>query len=81
MSKELFEKLKDTKSPSGWTIARAINTGVSFPTSFVGCHAGDKESYDIFGELFKPVIESKILKNLICINNINDKKIYIILIK
>jgi len=56
MSKELFDKLKDVKSPSGWTIARAINTGTCHPTSFVGCHAGDMESYDIFKELFNPVI-------------------------
>jgi len=41
MTKELFEKYKDTKSPNGWTIARAINTGTMHPTSFVGCHAGD----------------------------------------
>lgn len=45
MTKELFEKYKDVKSPSGWTIARAINTGVMYPSSFVGCHAGDQESY------------------------------------
>lgn len=57
MNKELFEKLKDVKSPSGWTIARAINTGVCHPSSFVGCHAGDQESYEIFKELFQPVIE------------------------
>jgi len=57
LSKELFEKLKDTKTPSGWTVARAINTGTCYPTSFVGCHAGDLESYNEFKELFYPVIE------------------------
>lgn len=56
MSKELYNKLKDIKSPSGWTIARCINTGTIYPSSFVGCHAGDLESYTLFGELFKPVI-------------------------
>lgn len=58
MSKELFDKLKDHKTAkAGWTIARAINTGVMYPTSFVGCHAGDQESYADFHELFNPVIE------------------------
>lgn len=62
MTKELFEKYKDIKSPNGWTIARSINTGVCYPSSFVGCHAGDLESYEIFTDLFKPVINSKIIK-------------------
>ena len=58
VSKEMFEKLKDVKSKNGWTFARAINTGVCYPTSFMGCHAGDKESYEVFADLFKPVIEA-----------------------
>ena len=54
----LFEKLKDLKTEkAGWTIARAINTGVCYPTSFMGCHAGDLESYSLYKELFHPVIE------------------------
>ena len=58
MTPELFEKLKDVKTPTaGWTIARAINTGTCYSTSFVGCHAGDPESYSIYKELFHPVIE------------------------
>ena len=58
MSKELFEKLKGLKTAGGWTIARAINTGTLYPTSFIGCHAGDLESYTLFKELFHPVIEA-----------------------
>ncbi|KAH3844705.1 hypothetical protein DPMN_086966 [Dreissena polymorpha] len=57
MSKALFDKLKNVQSSSGWTIARAINTGVCFPDSFVGCHAGDLDSYKVFKDLFYPVIE------------------------
>lgn len=57
MSKQLFEKLKDHKTPNGWTIARAINTGTLYPDSFIGCHAGDLESYHDFKEFFYPVIE------------------------
>jgi len=56
---ELFEKLKDKKSsgPAGWTMARTINSGVMNPTSFVGCHVGDMESYDDFSEFWYPLIE------------------------
>ncbi|RLB67414.1 MAG: arginine kinase [Deltaproteobacteria bacterium] len=59
MTKEKFESLKNHKTASAnWTIARAINTGTCYPSSFVGCHAGDLESYKDFSELFDPVIEN-----------------------
>ena len=59
MTPEIFEKYKDKKSKSGkWTIARAINTGTTYSSSFVGCHAGDLESYHLFSDLFYPVIEA-----------------------
>ena len=59
MTKEKFDAMKNHKTKTaGWTIARAINTGTCYPSSFVGCHAGDRESYTDFAELFKPVIES-----------------------
>eukprot|EP00463_Aulacantha_scolymantha_P003778 TRINITY_DN468_c0_g1_i3.p1 TRINITY_DN468_c0_g1~~TRINITY_DN468_c0_g1_i3.p1 ORF type:complete len:600 (+),score=163.74 TRINITY_DN468_c0_g1_i3:225-1802(+) len=57
MNRELFEQLKDKKTEGGWTIARAINTGVCYPTSFLGCHVGDLESYSTFKDLFHPIIE------------------------
>ena len=56
---EVWAKYKDIVSsgPAKWTLARAINTGVMYPDSFVGCHAGDRESYDDFRDFFYPVIE------------------------
>lgn len=57
VTKELFEELKDLKSSNGWTLARAINTGVCNPDSFVGCHTGDLESMALFKKLFNPVCE------------------------
>ena len=56
---EVWDKYKDVISsgPAKWTLARAINTGVIYPESFVGCHAGDRESYDDFRDFFYPVIE------------------------
>ncbi len=50
-------KNKVSSGPAKWTLARAINTGVRYPESFVGCHAGDKESYDDFKDFFYPLIE------------------------
>lgn len=59
MTPEIFEKYKDKKTKlAGWTIARAMNTGTCYPTSFVGCHAGDLESYHLYSDLYTPVIES-----------------------
>jgi len=57
---ELFAKYKNKVSTgqAKWTMARAVNSGFSWPTSFVGCHAGDRESYDDFDEFFYPVIEA-----------------------
>lgn len=57
MTKEMFDSLKDLKTKNGWTISRAINTGVINPTSFTGCHAGDAESYELFSSFFNGVIE------------------------
>ena len=47
-TEEVWDKYKDTVSsgPAKWTLARAINTGVIYPHSFVGCHAGDSSSYE-----------------------------------
>ena len=58
-TQEVWDKYKDVTSsgPAKWTLARAINTGVMYPDSFVGCHAGDKQSYDDFKDFFYPVIE------------------------
>lgn len=43
---KIWDEYKDAVSAGpAWTIARAINTGVCLPSSFVGCHAGDRESY------------------------------------
>jgi hypothetical protein len=57
LSPEVWEQYKDYKSKNGWTLARAINTGVMNLDSSVGCHAGDLESYwDMIG-FYQPVIE------------------------
>ena len=72
MNRELFEKLKDTKTEGGWTIARAINTGVCHPTSFLGCHVGDLESYETFKDLFHPIIEKYHRVEMKDLNHVTD---------
>lgn len=59
----LYKKLKDLKTPSGFTLDAAIRTGVENPGHphivTVGMVAGDEESYEVFAELFDPVIDSR----------------------
>jgi len=59
-TQEIWDQYKDKNStgPAKWSIARAINSGTMYPSSFVGCHAGDKESYDEFKDFFYPVIQA-----------------------
>ena len=63
LTKEIYDKLSVLKTPSGFTLDQAIQTGVDNPghpfIMTVGCVAGDEESYDVFPELFDPVIEGR----------------------
>merc|ERR1719367_1862083 len=56
LTKEMFEKLKDKKTKSGVSLFHVIKTGVDTPHLGVGCTAGDEESWEVFAELFNPVI-------------------------
>jgi hypothetical protein len=57
LTPELFEKLKDVKSTKGYSLSNAIMTGVVTPHLGVGCTAGDEECWDLFKDLFYPVIK------------------------
>jgi len=57
LTPELFEKLRNRKTPSGFTLMQAINSGVQNPDSAIGVYAGDEESYEVFSPLFNPIIE------------------------
>jgi len=56
LTPELFEKLKNKKTSSGYTLSNCIQTGVETPHLGVGCTAGDEESFEVFKELLYPVI-------------------------
>ena len=63
LTKDVFEKLKDRSTKSGYTLDLAIQTGVDNPGHpfiyTVGCVAGDEETYSVFSELLDPIIEGR----------------------
>uniref|UniRef100_A0A8C6VDR9 creatine kinase n=1 Tax=Naja naja TaxID=35670 RepID=A0A8C6VDR9_NAJNA len=63
LTMELYTKLRDKQTSSGFTVDDCIQTGVDNPghpfIKTVGCVAGDEESYFTFCDLFDPVIEDR----------------------
>mmetsp|Transcript_3439 Transcript_3439/g.5361 ORF Transcript_3439/g.5361 Transcript_3439/m.5361 type:complete len:437 (+) Transcript_3439:48-1358(+) len=57
LTKEIFEKLKNVKSSKGYTLSNAIMTGVVTPHLGVGATAGDEECWELFKDLFYPIIK------------------------
>ncbi|KAL7846712.1 hypothetical protein SRHO_G00216920 [Serrasalmus rhombeus] len=59
----IYAKLRDKITPNNWTIDQCIQTGVDNPghpfIKTVGMVAGDEESYEVFAELFDPVIKDR----------------------
>ena len=57
---EVYHNLKNKMTKNGVTLAHCIKTGVDNPghphIKTVGLTAGDEESYEVFKELFDPVI-------------------------
>ncbi|XP_048378615.1 creatine kinase M-type [Stegostoma tigrinum] len=60
---DIYKRLRDKETPSGFTLDDVIQTGVDNPghpfIMTVGCVAGDEESYEVFRDLFDPVIEDR----------------------
>jgi len=60
---EIYETLKDKKTSGGITLAQCMKTGVDNPghphIKTVGLVACDEESYEVFKELFDPVISAR----------------------
>uniref|UniRef100_A0A3B1INJ5 Creatine kinase U-type, mitochondrial n=1 Tax=Astyanax mexicanus TaxID=7994 RepID=A0A3B1INJ5_ASTMX len=56
----VYAKLCDKATPNGYTLDQAIQTGVDNPghpfIKTVGMVAGDEESYEVFADIFDPVI-------------------------
>nr|AAP68793.1 muscle creatine kinase [Eptatretus stoutii] len=60
---DMYKKLRDKQTPSGFTLDDIIQTGVDNPghpfIMTVGCVAGDEECYDVFKDLLDPVISDR----------------------
>lgn len=57
LTPELFEQLKDVKSSKGYSLSNAIMTGVVTPHLGVGATAGDEECFELFKDLYYPIIK------------------------
>ncbi len=57
LTKEIYQKLIPLKTNSGFTLHDAVKSGIENPDSSIGIYAGDAESYELFFDLFKPIIE------------------------
>uniref|UniRef100_A0A3Q3WWR3 Creatine kinase S-type, mitochondrial n=1 Tax=Mola mola TaxID=94237 RepID=A0A3Q3WWR3_MOLML len=59
----IYANLKDRTTPNHLTLDQCIQTGVDNPVhpfiKTVGMVAGDEESYEVFAELFDPVIKDR----------------------
>jgi arginine kinase len=57
LTEELFEKVKDLKTSYGGTLYDQIQSGLAHFDQEIGIFASDPHAYDIFDELFSPVLE------------------------
>ena len=58
LTPEVYLRLKSKQTKSGFTLAKAIQSGVANADSSIGLYAGDAESYALFSDLFDPVIQA-----------------------
>ena len=56
LSQTLFKSLEHLKTGSGFTLEKAIRSGIRNPDSSVGIYAGDADSYQVFSPIFDPII-------------------------
>ncbi len=57
LTPQIFDRYRDSKTKYGYTLDRAIRSGVENIDSGIGVYAGDEESYSLFSALFDPIIE------------------------
>uniref|UniRef100_A0A8C4Z658 Creatine kinase S-type, mitochondrial n=2 Tax=Gadus morhua TaxID=8049 RepID=A0A8C4Z658_GADMO len=59
----IYAHLRDKSTPNNWTLNQSIQTGVDNPghpfIKTVGMVAGDEETYEVFSEIFDPVIKDR----------------------
>lgn len=57
MTREVFNSIKELKTPLGTTLLDCILSGLENRDSSVGIYAADPEAYNVFADLFDPIIE------------------------
>ena len=57
LTPELWSKLSCLRTTTGYSLSNSIQAGVLRPQLGVGFTAGDEESYELFGELLRPIIQ------------------------
>uniref|UniRef100_A0A673LNF0 Creatine kinase S-type, mitochondrial-like n=1 Tax=Sinocyclocheilus rhinocerous TaxID=307959 RepID=A0A673LNF0_9TELE len=59
----IYGLLRDKLTPNNWSLDQCIQTGVDNPghpfIKNVGMVAGDEENYEVFAEIFNPVIKDR----------------------
>ena len=56
MTNEIYQKLRNLRTANGFTLDRAVSSARELENQSVGIYAGDRESYELFGDLFEPII-------------------------
>lgn len=55
---DLFDQLITLKTKSDKTLLNCINSGLRHPKSSVGVYAADADAYEVFKDLFDPIIQT-----------------------
>lgn len=56
LSQAIYKSLCHLRTSSGFTLEKAIRSGIKHPDSAIGIYAGDAESYQVFSAVFDPII-------------------------
>ncbi|WP_300456879.1 phosphagen kinase [Desulfobacula sp.] len=56
LSRKILTRLEHRKTDSGFTLAKAIRSGIKNPDSSIGIYAGDAQSYHTLSPLLDPII-------------------------
>ena len=56
MTAETYQKLRNLRTANGFTLDRAVSCARELDNQSVGIYAGDRESYELFGDVFDPII-------------------------
>lgn len=57
LTEDIFNQLNGLETSTGFTLEKAISSGIQNPDSAIGIYAGDSESYQVFSPVLEPIIE------------------------